>query len=516
MLQTIGQILPASAARFGDKTALIFEGRSFSYNELEQLSNRLANGLRDLGIGARDCVSIYGPNCWEWLVAYHAIAKIGAVLNPINVMLTPEEVAFVVNDCKARALIASADKGEAVLDKKGATPLNNVILFGNKADPPAGTLCFEDMIAQGKPDFDPVLVAPEELSTIGYTSGTTGHPKGAMQSHRSVLLNLALTANMHVKTAADTVVTALPCPHVYGNIVINGAFFTGMTVVLLSRFDEKETLDAIQTHKATLFEGVPTMYMYMLNSPELAKHDLSSLTRCTVGGQTMPVAKMEEVEKHFGCPLLELWGMTELAGAATTNTFYGENRHGSIGLPLPGTQVRIADIEDATKSLAPGEVGEMMVKGPLVMLGYYGNAKATKDAIEPDGWMHTGDVGKMDEDGYLYIVDRRKDMILTGGFNIYPAELERVISAHPAVAMVAVGGQPDATKGEIAKAYIVLRDGVQIDADAIRAYCREHMAAYKVPKRVQFVDDFPKTSTGKIMRRKLKTLDPPEERESTS
>ncbi len=511
MLQTLGQILPASAKRFGDKTALIFEGRSFSYNELEKLSNQLANSLRDLGVTKGNRVSIYGPNCWEWLVAYHAIAKLGAVLNPINVMLTPKEVVYVVNDCGASALIASADKGEAILANKGEMSLDNIILFGD--NPPAGTMSFDEVLAKGKPEFDPVLVPTEDLATIGYTSGTTGHPKGAMQSHRSILLNLALTANMHVKTADDVVVTALPCPHVYGNIVVNGAFFTGMTAVLLPRFEEKLVLDAIETHRATVFEGVPTMYMYMLNSPELAKHDVSSLTRCTVGGQTMPAAKMEEVEERFGCPLLELWGMTELAGAATTNPFYAENRHGSIGLPFPGVLARIADVEDAAKTMEPDEVGELMIKGPLVMLGYYGNEKATKEAIEPDGWMHTGDVGKMDADGYFYIVDRRKDMILTGGFNIYPAELERVIAAHPAVAMVAVGGQPDETKGEIAKAYIVLRDGAKADADAIIAYCREQMAAYKVPKRVQFVEDLPKTSTGKVMRRELKTLDPPEERE---
>jgi len=511
MLQTLGQILPASAKRFGDKTALIFEGRSFSYNELEKLSNQLANGLRDLGVTKGNRVSIYGPNCWEWLVAYHAIAKLGAVLNPINVMLTPKEVVYVVNDCGASALIASADKGEAILANKGDMSLDNIILFGD--NPPAGAMGFDDVLAKGKPEFDPVLVPTEDLATIGYTSGTTGHPKGAMQSHRSILLNLALTTNMHVKTADDVVVTALPCPHVYGNIVVNGAFFIGMTVVLLPRFEEKLVLDAIETHRATVFEGVPTMYMYMLNSPELAKHDVSSLTRCTVGGQTMPAAKMKEVEERFDCPLLELWGMTELAGAATTNPFYAENRHGSIGLPFPGVLARIADVEDVAKTMEADEVGELMIKGPLVMLGYYGNEKATKEAIEPDGWMHTGDVGKMDADGYLYIVDRRKDMILTGGFNIYPAELERVIAAHPAVAMVAVGGQADETKGEIAKAYIVLRDGAKADADAIIAYCREHMAAYKVPKRVQFVEDLPKTSTGKVMRRELKTLDPPEERE---
>ena len=514
MLQTIGQILPASAVRYGDKLALVSGDRTLTYNELEQLSNRFANALQDLGVKQDDRITIYGPNCWEWEIAYHAVAKLGAVLNPINVMLTPEEVAFVVEDCGASALIASHDKGVAVLEAKGGLPLDNVVLFGG--DAPKGTHGFEDLLAKGADDFDPVLVAPEALSTIGYTSGTTGHPKGAMQSHQAVLLNLGLTANMHVKTAADTVVAALPCPHVYGNIVVNGAFLTGMTVVLLPRFEEKETLNAIQTHKATMFEGVPTMYMYLLNSPELAKHDVSSLTRCTVGGQTMPIAKMEEVEEKFGCPLLELWGMTELAGAATTNPFYGKNRHGSIGLPYPGTFARIVDVEDANKDLGADEVGELMIKGPLVMQGYYGNDAATKAAIEPDGWMHTGDVAKMDEDGYLYIVDRRKDMILTAGFNVYPAELERVIAAHPDVALVAVGGQPDEAKGEIAKAYIVLREGVNGDADHIIAHCREHMAAYKVPKRVQFVDDLPKTSTGKVMRRELKTLDPPEERESAA
>lgn len=515
MLQTIGQILPASAARYGDKTALISGDRNFTYAELERLSNRFANALQSAaGIKQGDRVTIYGPNCWEWEIAYHAVAKLGAVLNPINVMLTPGEVAFVVGDCGASALIASHDKGTAVLEATGDIPLDNVILFGG--DAPKGTHGFEDLLAKGADSFDPVLVPTESLSTIGYTSGTTGHPKGAMQSHQAVILNLGLTANMHVKTAADTVVTALPCPHVYGNIVVNGAFLTGMTVVLLARFEEKETLDAIQKYKATMFEGVPTMYMYLLNSPELAKHDVSSLTRCTVGGQTMPTAKMEEVEEKFGCPLLELWGMTELAGAATTNPFYGENRHGSIGLPYPGTFARIADVEDANKDLGADEVGELMIKGPLVMLGYYGNDKATKATIEPDGWMHTGDVAKMDDDGYVYIVDRRKDMILTGGFNIYPAELERVIAAHPDVALVAVGGQPDEAKGEIAKAYIVLREGTKGDVDSIIAHCREHMAAYKVPKRVQFVDDLPKTSTGKVMRRELKTLDPAEERESTA
>jgi long-chain acyl-CoA synthetase len=258
-----------------------------------------------------------------------------------------------------------------------------------------------------------------------------------------------------------------------------------------------------------MFEGVPTMYMYLLNSAHLATYNLSSLTRCTVGGQTMPVAKMEEVEARFGCPLIEVWGMTEIAGVGTTHPLYGPRRHGSIGRAVPYVDCRIADLADAGKTLVSEEIGELMIRGPILMQGYYGNEAASRAALEPDGWLHTGDVARMDAEGYIYIVDRKKDLIITGGYNIYPAELERVIAAHPAVAMVAVGSQPDALKGELAKAYVVLKRDAPADANAILAHCRAHLAAYKVPRSVQFVSDLPKTSTGKIMRRELKTLDVP-------
>jgi len=505
MLDALAEVLPVGAQKYGGKTALVCGQRSFSYIELCDLSGQLANGLRGLGVSAGDRVTLYSQNCWEWIISYYAVSRLGAVINPINVMLTPEEVLFVVKDCGARAIIASQDKGEALLDIKGDSPLQYVILFG--VDVPAGALSFSHLLKQGRPECDSVKVAPESLSTIGYTSGTTGHPKGAMLTHRNVLLNSALTANMHVRTASDTVVTALPCAHVYGNVVMNGAFLCGMTVVLLERFNEAEALSVIDAHKATMFEGVPTMYMYLLNYPELNKYDLSSLTRCTVGGQTMPVSKMQEVEARFGCPLLELWGMTEIAGLGTTHPFYGVNRHGSIGVALPYVETRIAATEEASQTLSHDEVGELMVRGPIVMQGYYGNERATRETIEPDGWLHTGDLARIDVDGYIHVIDRKKDMILTAGYNIYPAELERVIAAHPAVAMVAVGSQPDELKGEIAKAYIVLKTGSQVEEERILSFCRERLAAYKVPRQVQFVADLPKTSTGKIMRRQLRTLD---------
>jgi long-chain acyl-CoA synthetase len=502
MLDSLGEVLPLAARRFGDRTALVIEGRSFSFRHLDDLSSALAASLARLGVRPGDRVTLYAPNSWEWIVSYYGALKTGAVINPINVMLTPAEVAYVTKDCGASALVGAPDKIAAALEA-GLTGLRAIAFGDSSVD---GAIPFNELVAKPA-SFEPVAVKPHALSTIGYTSGTTGHPKGAMQSHRAVILNVAMLAQMQLKSPLDTVVTAVPCPHVYGNVIFNGAMMYGTTLVLHPRFDANEILTSIQAHNATMFEGVPTMYMYMLVHPELHAFDLSSLTRCTVGGQTMPVAKMQAVEERFGCPLIELWGMTELAGAGTTFPSYGPHKLGSIGIPLPHVEARIADVADPAETMPRGEVGELMIRGPIVMQGYYGNEQATRETIEPDGWMHTGDLATMDEDGAIFIVDRKKDMINTAGFKVFPAEIERVIAAHPSVAMVAVGSQPDEFKGEVAKAYVVLKPGARGDAEGILSFCREQLAAYKAPRALQFVADLPKTSTGKIMRRELRKLD---------
>ena len=506
MLSSIGGIPVAAAKRFGDKTALVLPNRTLSFNELEALTNRCANALVNLGVKPGDRVTLYSGNCWEWIVSYYGALKMGAVINPINVMLTPTEVEFVANDCGAAIVIASYEKAISIENVKAKSQVKELIAFGDEALP-AGIVSFNDMLADSSDDFTIGDIDIDSLSTIGYTSGTTGFPKGACLSHRSILHNVAMTALMHQRNEQDTVVTALPCPHVYGNVVMSGAIQNGMTLVLHPAFEEKAIMQSIQDHGATLFEGVPTMYMFMLNHPDFDNYDLSTLRCCTVGGQTMPKPKMEEVEQRFGCPLIELWGMTEIGGLGTTFASNGPVKHGSIGVALPYTDARIAHTEDASKTMPIGEVGELMIKGGIVMQGYYGNEQATKDTIEADGWLHTGDLASMDHDGCVFIVDRKKDMILTAGFNVYPAEIERVVAGHPDVALVAVGSIPDEAKGELAKAYIVPKTGVTPDSDSIIAYCREHLAAYKVPRAVQFVDDLPKTSTGKVMRRELKTLD---------
>ena len=506
MIPSIGHIPAEAAKKFGDKTALVLPDRSLSFNELNKLSNCFANALMTLGIQPGDRVTLYSGNCWEWVVSYYGALKTGAVINPINVMLTPTEVEFVANDCGASIVIASYEKALSLKSVKENSQVRELIAFGDDALP-GGMLSFNELLAAGSDAFQIPEIEADSLSTIGYTSGTTGHPKGACLSHHSIVLNVAMTALMHQRSDSDTVVTALPCPHVYGNVVMSGAIQNGMTLVLHPNFEEQTILKSIQEHRATLFEGVPTMFMFLLNHPEFGHYDLSSLRCCTVGGQTMPKPKMEEVEERFGCPLIELWGMTELGGLGSTFAANGPVKHGSIGVALPYTEARIASTEDASKTLLAGEVGELMIKGGIVMQGYFGNDQATRDTIEPDGWMHTGDVASMDEDGCIFIVDRKKDMILTAGYNVYPAEIERVVAGHPDVALVAVGSIPDEEKGELAKAYIVPKVGATPSADNVIAYCREHLAAYKVPRAVQFVDDLPKTSTGKVMRRELKTLD---------
>jgi long-chain acyl-CoA synthetase len=501
----LGLILARSAQRFGAKAALIAGGRTFTYQALDDMCGRVAAGLHELGVRPGDRVSLYSPNRWEWVVAYHGALRAGAVVNPINVMLTPEEVAFVLNDCGAAAIFTAGEKAEVILSLTRAVPtLRRVVSF----DPVGGDAApFEDLLSCTARGPEIARPAPSDLSTIGYTSGTTGHPKGAMQSHRAVFLNTAALFAVQTRTDHDVMLNALPLPHVYGNVVMNGTFMAGATLVMMERFDAPLALAEIQRHRATVFDGVPTMYAMMLADPSLPGTDLSSLRICAVGGQTMPAAKMQEWEHCSGAPLLELWGMTELAGAGTSNVSYMPNVHGSIGFALPGVEARVGALDDPAATVPDGEPGELMIRGPLVMLGYYGNEGATRAAIEPDGWLHTGDIASRDDEGHYFIVDRRKDLIITGGFNVYPAEIERVAASHPAVAMVAVGSVPDGTLGELACAYVVLRPGSSATQAEIIEHCRPHLAAYKLPRSVRFVPDLPKTSTGKVMRRELKTLD---------
>ena len=505
MVETIGEILPEAARRFGDRTSVVVQDHSFSFAQLEAMSNQAAHGLVSIGVAPGDRVTLYGPNCWQWVVAYYAIAKTGAVANPISSMLTTEEVRYVVKDSGARVVVTSCDKGLPLLGLLGAEELSHVVMWGQEV--PVGGTPFNDWVGHGDTDFLPIRREPSDLGAICYTSGTTGHPKGAVQSIRSVLAAGVGTVLMGARGPDDRVINSLPLAHVYGSCVLNAAMLAGSTLVMVPRFDATEVLTAIAVHRATLMDGVPTAYYYLLAHPGFDGADLSSLTRCWVGGQTLPSAKAIEFTARTGCPIHEVWGMTELAGAASANPVVGLNKPGTIGIAFPGNAMQVVDIDDPTLVLATGERGELMFRGPMVMDGYYNNEEATGRVIEPDGWLHTGDIATMDDDGYFTIVDRKTDMILTAGFNVYPAEVERVLCMHPTVALAAVTGVPDEVKGELAKAYVVRKPGTTVTREDLVAHCREHLAAYKIPRAVQFVDEVPITASGKIMRRLLKDYD---------
>ena len=505
MVATIGEILPEAARRFGDKTSEVVEDEAFSFSELDTRSNSVANGLISVGVLPGDRVTLYGPNCWEWIVAYYAIVKTGAVVNPISSMLTAEEVRYVVKDSGARVVLTSPEKGLPLLPLVDIQELAHVVLWGQGT--PAGATSFTEWVNEADRTFAHVHREPTDLAAICYTSGTTGHPKGAMQSNRALLSAGVGTVLMGARGPGDRVINSLPLAHVYGSCVLNAAMLAGSMLISVPRFNEVAVLTAIAAHRATLMDGVPTAYYYLLAHPEFDSADLSSLTRCWVGGQTLPAAKAMEFTERTGCPIHEVWGMTELAGAASANPVVGPNKAGTIGIAYPGNSMRVVDIEDSGVVLGPGERGELMFRGPLVMDGYYGNAAATQASIEPDGWLHSGDIATMDEDGYFTIVDRKTDMILTAGYNVYPAEVERVLCMHPAVALAAVTGVPDEFKGELAKAYVVLKPGASATPDDLVAHCREHLAAYKIPRAVQFVNEVPITASGKIMRRLLADYD---------
>lgn len=496
---SVAEILPILAEKRGDTIALVASMRSLTYRELDALSNRVASRLRGQGFVRGDVVSLFGPNSWQWIVAYHGILKAGCVVNPVNVMLTGPELRYVLDDCGAKGLFV----GAAEFDRVAADIDDAALVLRATLDE-----SFEVLLAEGDPGpVPPDGRGPRALGSIGYTSGTTGHPKGAMQSLESVLLNCVHTATMHGKTETDVILSALPAAHVYGNVAINGTFLVGGTVVLMERFDPARALALIAEHGVTIFEGVPAMYSMLLAAPELRSADLSSIRICTVGGQTFSPVIIENWEKLTCAPLLELWGMTELSGLGTTHSLHAPPCPGSIGVSLPGTEIAIAPADGSSGPVPVGEPGELIIRGPLVMLGYHGRPEATAETLSADGWLRTGDVAYLDESGHAFIVDRLKDMIITAGYNVYPAEIERVVAEHDDVAMVAVGRRPDPIKGEIAVAYVVVRGDVQPDAASILDHCASRLAAYKRPRDVVFVDALPTTSSGKLMRRKLADLD---------
>jgi long-chain acyl-CoA synthetase len=498
-LQTLPDLLRMRARLDPDGPFVSHAGRGFTYGEFDARTDVLAGGLAELGVGPGDVVSVFLPNCLEFLEAWWAILKAGAVFGPINPAYVGAEAGYVLDHSRAVAVVTNAN-GASVIEpvRAGLEGLRDVILVDGDGN---GGVSLDELATRGSGP-PPVSRAHDDLTAILYTSGTTGKPKGAMLSHRNLLVNAAQGAELVPLGAGERVGMLLPLFHANAQVVTTIIpLLIGCEVVMWEKFSASKFWATVDECRPVTISAVPTILAAVLNAPG-APDGGSSLRYVICGAAPLSVELLRAFEERFRIRILEGFGMTETGCIASINPYYGDRKVGSIGLPIRGQEMKIVDQETGETS-GPGNYGEIVMRGPNIMLGYLHNPEATADTIR-DGWLHSGDIGYMDEDGYFFIVDRTKDMIIRGGENIYPREIEEVIYEHSAVLECAVIGIPDEVRGEEILAVVVAREGETIDADELGAFIAERLAKYKLPKQVVLRDELPKTPTGKISKGPLR------------
>jgi len=501
MSLNLSLFLEESARVHPHKEAILYQGKKLTYSQLDALANRFANALHELGIGRGDKVALLLPNVPLFPIAYYGALKLGATLVPLNILFKEAEIAYHLEDSDAVVFVVWGELLEEA--RKGfhrAGTCHHLIVA--EGEPPPEAIPLEEMMEGASPSFEAVQTMPDDTAVILYTAGTTGRPKGAELTHFNLFANVLVSADRLIGVKPeDVILAALPFFHSFGQTcVMHVSLYAGAAMSLLPHFEAQKALELIQRDRVTIFAGVPTMYFHLARFDQVERYDVSSLRLCVCGGAALSPQIREEFERRFGIPILEGYGLSETSPVASFNPPGRPRKPGSIGLPIWGVEMRIMDEQD--QELPPGQVGEIVIRGHNVMKGYYKRPEATKEALR-GGWFHTGDLGYVDEEGYFYIVDRLKDMILRGGFNVYPREVEDVLMAHPAVAECAVVGVPDEALGEEIKAYVVLREGAQATAEELIEYCKERMAAYKYPRLIEFRRSLPKTAAGRVNKSKL-------------
>ncbi len=481
-------------------------------------------GLRSLGIEKGDRVIVMMLNCPEVLISYQAIARAGAVIIPVLPLLKAPEIRYIAQNSAAKAIITGQvllPLLQAALD--GVSTLQYVISVGDgegqgeqagRDNDVAGVgikaIAYADVVAKGAAHADEYTLdqvedlSPDDTAVILYTSGTTGNPKGVVLTHRNVVSNAVASRGSESdeelrRKEIDVQLAILPLAHAYGLVASNVGYLDGVTLVMHPRFDTTAVLSAIERHHVNAFAGVPAMFVSLLYTPDAEKYDISSLRYCVSGSAPLPLAILEGFESKFNCQILEGYGLSEASAVLTGHRLDMPRKPGSVGKPIEGVELLIVDEND--RPVAVGEVGEVIARGPNIMKGYYNMPDASRDALR-NGWLHTGDMGRLDEDGYLYIVERKKDLIIRGGLNIYPHDVEEVLNSHPNVIESAVVGIPSERMGEEVKAFVVASGTV--DAEALKAYCRERLANYKTPSEIEFVNYLPRNIIGKIDKKELR------------
>jgi long-chain acyl-CoA synthetase len=488
----LASLLTASAERDGEHVAIKLDDAELSYAALNAASAHVAGLLADHGVGAGDRVGIMLPNVPYFLVCYYGVLRAGGVVVPMNVLLKRREVAFYLKDSGAKLLFAwhgFAEDAQAGADDAGA---ECVIVTPRE---------FEQTVGAAEPRTEVVDVDDAETAVILYTSGTTGTPKGAELTHSNLKRNAEIARDLFSAGSDAVTLGALPLFHSFGQTCsMNATVLAGGTLTMIPRFDPAKALEIIQRDHVNIFMGVPTMYGALLHEPGREQFDTSTLKLCVSGGSALPVELLRAFEQAFGCKILEGYGLSETSPVASFNHPDRERKPGSIGTPVAGVEMKVVD--DDGNEVPTGEVGEIVIRGHNVMKGYWERPDATEDAIR-GGWFHSGDMARVDDDGYFFIVDRKKDLIIRGGYNVYPREIEEVLYEHPAVREAAVLGLPHDEYGEEVGAAVVLKEGESATAEELREFCKEQVAAYKYPRTVWLVDELPKGPTGKILKREI-------------
>ncbi len=503
-------LLAQSVTQYASSTCIIQDGREWTYAEVDRASNRFANYLLERGLQKGERVGLLLPNTAEFVIGYYGILKAGGVVMALNPAYTPTEVQTLAAESGIRLLVLAAHSYSRIASLRQSTPIERFIVVGEMEDElPDDDLSWAFLMENGNAEaVTTVQVEPDDPAVFQYSGGTTGTPKCAVGLHRNLVANVYQFRQWLVNTreGRETVLVAIPCYHVYGMVLgMHLAIRMGARMVLISDpRDLDGLLDAIETYQATVFPGVPNIYAAINHYPSVlaGEHDLSSIKACISGSATLPMKVKHEFEALTHGHLVEGYGLSEAPTATHCNPILGENREGSIGLPLPGVTCRIVDLKTGTQEMPVGEAGELIIRGPQVMLGYHQKPEETAQTLR-EGWLYTGDVARMDEDGYFYLVDRKKDVIKVGGFQVWPSEVEAVIRQHPKVREVAVAGVEDEEGAEVAKAWIVLNEGETVTAEEIKDFCSETLTNYKVPRYVEFRESLPKTGVGKVLRRVL-------------
>ena len=537
------ELLTESAKRNPNNPCIYYQGKTLTYAEVDELSSRFASGLRSLGLEKGDRVAMVLPNTPQFVISYFGIMKAGGVVVPCSVLYKPEELEHQLKDSGATFVIGTNNVVTSKAKKDGKTVKSKNDLFesleycrekldlkqvittsvtdylpgvkshlawlkGIKMVARAGAVDFKRLVKSNEPieSFNLVSDSRNETALIQYTGGTTGVSKGAMLTNYNLYSNAKYISASFPMTGNDVSMCVLPLYHIYGmTATMNSAISAGAKLVLLPNFHVKEVMKAIEKQEVTLFCAVPAIYNAIISNPKSGKYDLSSVRACVSGGAGLPEAIRDKFVKLTGGTLVEGYGLTEASPLAICNPLHdGVAKTGSIGIPIPETEVRIVDIDDHSKILGVGEAGELAIRGPQVMKGYYNRPEETAKVMIDDGFMLTGDVAHVDETGRVYIEDRKKDMINVGGLKVYPKEVEEVLFGNGAVADAAAVSYPDSFSGEVVKAFIVLKPGASMTEEELIDYCSEKLAKYKVPRHVEFVSELPKTLIGKVIKRELR------------